>query len=64
MGLGSDLLQIVKDSVKLTDAVDRLTDTQSQLRDEVRDLDRRLVRLETMVEVAKAQAQLPGPGGQ
>ena len=58
MGLGSDFLSILKDSVKLTDSVERLNDAVGDLKDDVHGIDKRLVRLETMVEIAQKQAKL------
>ncbi len=58
MGLGSDFLSILKDSIKLTDSVERLNDAVSDLKDDVHGIDKRLVRLETMVEIAQKQPKL------
>ncbi len=58
MGLGVEFLNILKESVKLTDSVERLDNAVSGLKDDVIDIDKRLVRLETMVEIAQAQKKL------
>ena len=58
MGLGIEFLNILKDSVKLTDSVERLDNAVSGLKDDVIGIDKRLVRLETMVEIAKTQKKL------
>ena len=58
MGLGSDFLSILKDSIKLTDSVERLNDAVGGLKDDVHGIDKRLVRLETMVEIAQKQPKL------
>ena len=58
MGLGSDFLTILKDSVKLTDAVERLNNAVGGLKDDVHSIDKRLVRLETMVEIAQKQTKI------
>lgn len=57
MGLGAEFLNILKDTVKLTDSVERLNNASSKLQDQVRDIDKRVVRLETVVEIAKFQGQ-------
>ena len=58
MGLGVEFLNILKDSVKLTDSVERLDNAVSGLKDDVIEIDKRLVRLETMVEIAQVQKKL------
>ncbi len=58
MGLGADFLNILKDSVKLTDSVERLNSAVGGLKDDVHEIDKRLVRLETMVEIAQKQKTL------
>jgi len=58
MGLGADFLSILKDTVKLTDAVERLNVANSKLQERVDVINERVIRLETRldtyVEVAKA----------
>ena len=49
----------MKEVLLLTDKVERAGNVLSQISQELREHDRRLVRLETLVEVAKSQAQLP-----
>lgn len=56
MGLGVEFLNILKDSVKLTDSVERLNKAVAGLTDDVQTIDKRLVRLETLVEVAQFQS--------
>jgi phage shock protein A len=46
------------DILKLTDEVKRLNSEIDRLQTHVVDVDKRVVRLETLVEVAKAQTQL------
>ena len=46
------------DILKLTDEVKRLNQTIDRLQGHVLDVDKRLVRLETLVEVAKHQQRL------
>lgn len=58
MGLGAEFLNILKDTVKLTDSVERLNNAIVGITDDVKDIDKRLVRLETMVEMAQSQKKL------
>ncbi len=53
MGLGSEFITILKDTVKLTDSVKRLNGAVVELIRDVKHIDNRVVRLETLVEVAK-----------
>lgn len=46
----------VKEVLRMSDEVRRLADGMKSLAAEVRDIDRRLVRIETMAEIAKAQS--------
>ncbi len=48
---------ILLDTLKLTDEVKTLNGLTEKLSDKTIDLDKRLVRLETIVEVAKYQSQ-------
>ena len=48
---------ILLDTLKLTDEVKRLNDKTEKLADRTFDIDKRLVRLETMIEVAKYNQQ-------
>lgn len=58
MGLGSDFLSIMKDTVKLTDSVERLNAANTKLQDKVESINERVIKLEarldTYVEIAKA----------
>ena len=47
---------ILLDTIKLTDEVKRLNTQTEKLSDRTIDLDKRVVRLETLVEVAKYQS--------
>lgn len=62
MGLGSEFLNILKDTVKLTDSVERLNSANAKLKDKVDLMNDRLIRVETRldtyVEIASAQKQL------
>lgn len=57
MGLGTDVLYILKNTVKLTDSVERLNAANTELRSRVDTLNERVVRLEsrldTYVEIAR-----------
>ena len=54
MSLVSDALAAMRDFVVLSEKVERIGELVDELADEVRAQDRRLVRLETMVEMAQA----------
>lgn len=51
-----DAVSAMKEVLLLTDKVERAGHTLSDISDELRDHDRRLVRLETLIEVAKLQS--------
>ncbi len=53
-----DVVSALKEVLLLTDKVDRAGKMLSEMASELRDHDRRLIRLETMVEVAKSQPRL------
>ena len=56
MGLGSEFLSILQDTVKLADAVERANIASAKLQEKVDDMNLRLVgvetRLDTYVEIA------------
>lgn len=52
--------EILLDTLKLTDEVKRLNQQVLKLSDSTIDIDKRLVRLETLVEVAKYQQSSQG----
>ncbi|MGH1486897.1 MAG: hypothetical protein ACRBCI_11795 [Cellvibrionaceae bacterium] len=52
--------EILLDTLKLTDEVKRLNQQVLKLSDRTVDIDKRLVRLETLVEVAKYQQSSKG----
>lgn len=58
MGLGADFLSILKDTIKLTDSVERLNAANGQLQDKVEKINERVIKLETRldtyVEIAQA----------
>ena len=53
-----DVVSALKEVLLLTDKVDRVGRMLSEISGELRDHDRRLIRLETMVEVAKSPPRL------
>jgi len=53
-----DVVSALKEVLLLTDKVDRAGNMLTEMASELRDHDRRLIRLETMVEVAKNQPRL------
>jgi hypothetical protein len=50
---------ILLNTLKLTDEVQKLNGLTEKLSDKSIDMDKRLVRLETLVEIAKYQSQPP-----
>lgn len=56
MGIWKDLLI---DVLKLTDEVKRLNRSVERVESYVDTMDKRVVRLETIIEIAKAQQQAP-----
>jgi len=48
-----DVISTMKEVLLLTDKMDRAGTMLTQISSELRDHDRRLIRLETMVEIAK-----------
>lgn len=54
---------VLLDVLKLTDEVKRLNSTTEKLSERTIDMDKRLVRLETMVEVAQQHRLSNRPGG-
>jgi hypothetical protein len=53
-----DVISAMKEVLLLTDKVERTGSVLTEISKELREHDRRLVRLETMVEIGKFQAQL------
>ena len=51
----------VKEVLRMSDEVKRLAEGMKALAVEVRDIDKRLVRIETMAEIAKAQSTARHP---
>lgn len=54
-----DAIDAMKQVLILNEKVDRVATFLDRVSDELRDHDRRLVRLETIVEIGKVQARLP-----
>ena len=59
MGALKDVMAAMKEVLLLTDKVGRAGQLLSEIAAELRDHDRRLIRLETMVEVARDTSRLP-----
>ena len=53
-----DVVAALKEVLLLTDKVDRAGRMLSEISGELRDHDRRLIRLETMVEIARSDPRL------
>ena len=53
-----DVLAAMKEVLLLTEKVEQAGKTLSELSGELREHDRRLIRLETMVEMAKTQRRI------
>ena len=62
MGLGAEFLNILKDTVKLTDSVERLNTANMKLQEKVENISDRLIRVETRldtyVEIAQSKKLL------
>lgn len=54
-----DAIAAMKQVLLLTEKVNRVGDVLSEISKELRNHDRRLVRLETIVEIAQSQKSLP-----
>ena len=55
MGAIKDVMAVMREVLLLTDKIDRSGQTLSEISNELRNHDHRLIRLETMVEVSKYQ---------
>lgn len=68
MGLGSDFLSILKDTVKLTDSVERLNASNAKLQVKVEGINERVIKLETRldtyVEIANSNRLESKEGGE
>jgi hypothetical protein len=56
MGVLADAMVVLKDVLRMRDDVDRLSKNVDKLADTANDLDKRLVRIETMVEIASKRS--------
>lgn len=54
----NDVMSALKEVLLLTDKVDRAGSVLSEISSELRDHDRRLIRLETIVEIAKSHPRI------
>jgi hypothetical protein len=64
MGVLADAISVLKDVLRMRDDLDRLSKNVDKLADVANDLDKRMIRIETMVEIASrrnasAPAKLP-----
>ena len=62
MSLGSDFMSILKDTIKLTDSVDRLNGANNKLQDKMGDLSDRVLKLETRLDTYVEIASCSSPG--
>ena len=58
MSTSKDVISTMKEVLLLTDKVERAGKVLTEISSELRDHDRRLIRLETMVEIAKSQPRI------
>ena len=58
MSTVKDVISAMKEILLLTDKVDRAGIVLSEISNELRDHDRRLIRLETVVQIAQSQPRL------
>jgi uncharacterized protein YdcH (DUF465 family) len=56
MGVLADAISVLKDVLRMRDDLDRLSKNFDKLADVANDLDKRLVRIETMVEIASRRS--------
>ena len=61
MGITDKFYEAMRVYLVLNDKVSRLSEAVKGLSDDVRDIDRRVVRLETFVEIAQVQKKLNPP---
>jgi hypothetical protein len=63
MGALADAIAVLKDVLRMRDDLDRLAKSVDKLATAANDIDKRLIRIETMVEIAEKrgarQAKLP-----
>ena len=56
MGVLADAISVLKDVLRMRDDLDRLSKNVDKLADVANDLDKRVVRIETMVEIARRRS--------
>ena len=56
MGVLADAISVLKDVLRMRDDLDRLSKNVDKLADVPNDLDKRVVRIETMVEIASRRS--------
>jgi t-SNARE complex subunit (syntaxin) len=56
MGVLADAISVLKDVLRMRDDLDRLSKNVDKLADVANDLDKRVVRIETMVEIASRRS--------
>jgi hypothetical protein len=61
MSTVGDAIKAIKEVLVLTEKVDRTGQLLSEIAVEMREHDRRLIRIETMIEIGQRQRQLPEP---
>ena len=59
MGALADAIAVLKDELRMRDDLDRLSKSVDKLANAADDLDRRLIRIETMVEIAERRSARP-----
>lgn len=63
MGVLADAVSVLKDVLRMRDDIDKLSKNVDKLATAANDIDKRLIRIETMVELAEKrntrQARLP-----
>jgi hypothetical protein len=59
MGVIADARNVLIDVLRMRDDLDRLSKNVDKLADVANDLDRRMIRIETMVEIASKRANTP-----
>lgn len=60
MGISEKIMEALRSGILLNERVTTLIDKVDRVDQDVRKINDRLIRLETMVEIAKMQPRLPG----
>jgi hypothetical protein len=58
MSFSGKIFEALATTIKMNDAITRLSEDVKSLSKEVRDMDKRLVRIETFIEIAEMQKKL------